>query len=65
MSYRNRLDSLKNDKHIFQPQDRAQEIHQDMMSAFADGSVFGEVMAEAISATVGKAIEQFGIDNLV
>ena len=65
MSYRDRLDSLKNDKHIFQPKDRAEEIHQDMMNAFADGSVFGEVMAEAISATVGKAIEQFGIDNLV
>jgi len=65
MSYRDRLDSLKNDKHIFQPKDRAEEIHQDMMNAFADGSVFGEVMAEAISATVGKAIEKFGIDNLV
>lgn len=65
MSYRDRLDSLKNDKHIFQPKDRAEEIHQDMMSAFSDGSVFGELVAEAISATVGKAIEKFGIDNLV
>jgi hypothetical protein len=65
MSYKDRLDSLKNDKQLFKAETRSEEIQKDMMNAFADGSVFGELVAEAISATVGKAIDKFGIDNLV
>lgn len=65
MSYKNRLDSLKNDKELFQAMDRSEEIHKDMMNAFADGSVFGELVAEAVTNTVGKAIDKFGIDNVV
>ncbi len=65
MSYRNRLDSLKNDKELFSADTRAEEIQKDMMNAFADGSVFGETIAEAVSSTIGKAIEKSGLDGLV
>lgn len=47
------------------PKDRAEDIQHDMRSAFKDGSIAGEMIADVVSNTVGKLIDKLGVDDAV
>ena len=65
MTYKDKLNSFSNDSLGLHSETRAQEISNDIRSAFGDGTVFGELIANSVGEALAKMIEKSGMDDLV
>jgi len=51
--------------HIYEPEARSQEISEDIHSAFSDGSLFGELIANSVGEALSKSIDKSGLDAYI
>ena len=62
MSYKDQLEKLD---HIYESEERADEIARDIHDVLNDGSVFGELIASSVGEALARTIEKSGLDGFV